>query len=359
MRTQAAHLRRSRPLRREDDSVLWFVTCRVIEERFVLHPILSAGLQPPNRHARRALEHLQQRRDKRLATVIKKGNARRGPFQPELTLADARRLAGGLVGAAAARAQQRCGAQVFALVVMSNHVHLLVRTRGKNLAAFMAYFKAAVTRDINHLTGRRGPLWARRYDAQPVLDDAAASDRVAYALDNPVKARLVEQPQDWPGLNLAYGMADADELAFEYLDRMAWHRKRRPADLSPFFNTTTLVLAPLPSCDRMTRELYAQSVQTWLQHARARRATERGDEPQHAVLGVEGIVNTDFFTRPTRPAFGRRPYAFGSPERRSEHRTAMIAVIAGHGAMSERYRAGDRMVVFPAGTYPPPVLQAA
>lgn len=61
--------------------MLWFVTCRVIEERFVLHPILSCGLQPPNRHARRALEHLQQRCDKRLGTVIKQGNARRCGFR--------------------------------------------------------------------------------------------------------------------------------------------------------------------------------------------------------------------------------------------------------------------------------------
>ena len=95
---------------------------------------------------------------------------------------------------------------VMALVVMSNHIHLVLRTTRKNLAAFMGYFKARVAESINHLTGRRGPLWARRYDAQPILDHAAAAGRVGYTLDNPRKANLVEDFEQWPGLNLAYGI---------------------------------------------------------------------------------------------------------------------------------------------------------
>lgn len=38
--------RRSRPLRRESDEHLWFVTARVAEARYWLNPILTCDLQP-------------------------------------------------------------------------------------------------------------------------------------------------------------------------------------------------------------------------------------------------------------------------------------------------------------------------
>ncbi len=41
---------------------------------------------------------------------------------------------------------------------MSNHVHPVVRTKHKNLAELMGYFKARVAESINALTAKRGPL---------------------------------------------------------------------------------------------------------------------------------------------------------------------------------------------------------
>jgi len=120
--------RRSRQLRRESDEHLWFVTTRVAEARYWLHPILSCGLQPPNRAARRLCAHYERHLDKRLSHCVKQANARRGPHQPVLTLQEAKHIARGAVGSAFARAQARYGTQIFGLVVLSNHLHLLVRT---------------------------------------------------------------------------------------------------------------------------------------------------------------------------------------------------------------------------------------
>ncbi len=350
--------KRSRPLRVESNDVLWFVTCRVIEERFWLHPILSTGLAPPNRKGRRACAALQQHADKRLATLVKRANARRGPYQPELQLEDAKRCARGLIGSALARAQKRYKVQVFALVVMSNHVHLVVKTTKKNLAEFMGYFKARVAESINALTGKRGPLWARRYDAQPVIDDQGAADRVAYTLDNPCKSNLVADPEHWPGLNLAFGVGDADVLPFEFLNRTAWHRAKRPASLARFYQTVTLELSPIPSCQGMPRELYRTSLLSWVQASRSK----TGAEPRTAwgaALGVEQVVYTGFDARPKHASFRRRPYVFGAPQARQEHTRAMMELLGGYGVCSDRFRSGQRMTPFPEGTYPPPLRQAA
>jgi hypothetical protein len=66
---------------------------------------------------------------------------------------------------------------VFAVVVMSNHLHLVVRAPGKNLAAFMGYFLARVAQTLNLLLGRVGPVFPRRYDAQPILDEEGCTRR--------------------------------------------------------------------------------------------------------------------------------------------------------------------------------------
>ncbi|MDH5674515.1 MAG: transposase, partial [Myxococcales bacterium] len=195
--------KRARPLRRESNAHLWFVTCRIIEGRFWLHPILTSAIEPPNHKARRAAKAMMRHLDKRLGKRVERANAQSGPNQPKLTLEDARRMARGLIGSALARAQKHCEVKVYALVVMSNHLHLIVQTTKKNLAAFMGYFKARITENLNLLTGKRGPLWARRYDAVPITDDPSVAERMAYNVDNPCKANLVSTPEEWPGLNLA------------------------------------------------------------------------------------------------------------------------------------------------------------
>jgi len=361
--------KRCRPLRRESDDCPWFVTTRVIEERFWLHPILSCGAKPVNREARRACAHLERHSDKRLAQFVKRTNARRRPNEVEMTLEYARVIVRDLVGSALARAQERYGAQVFGLVVMSNHLHLVCQTRGKNLAKFVGYLKARIADAINMITGKRGPLWARRYDAQPILDDAACAERVGYTANNPRAANLVDDPQLWPGLSLAYGTTEEQELTFTYFDRTAWQRAKRPNDIGPFMKQATLVLSPIPSCEGMSPELYRQSLQTWIDDAQDKHQAKSGQTDAEGAalarrhpskaLGIDGVVRASVEQRPRSPSFSRRPYAFGTPEAVRAHRHAMFAVMAEYDQCGDRYRSGEWHVGFPEGTYRPPMMQAA
>ena len=173
MRAKKVSSRRSRPLRHESDDVVWFVTTRVTEARYWLHPLLSCGLQPRNRAARRLCAHRERHLDKRLQRLVDYANKHRGKHQPELTVPIAKRIARGLVGGAIADAQAHCNTQVFGFVVMSNHMHLLVRTRGKNLAAFMRELKAAITRGAR--SHRVAPCWSPRGPGRvPASRDARA-----------------------------------------------------------------------------------------------------------------------------------------------------------------------------------------
>ena len=357
--------RRSRPLRVERSGELIFMTCRTIEERYWLHPLLTCAASPPNRKAKRVVGALDRRMDNRYKSLAKDANKRMGKHCAPMTAERIKRMAKGLLGSALGRAQENTGVEFFAFVGMSNHFHLVLRTPNLNFAAFARDFKSIVAKSINRITGRRGPLWARRADSQGVLDDEAAAERATYTLNNPCKADLVADPETWPGLNLAFGLCDSDDIAFEYLDLEAWYQKGRPENIDDFFTTATVKLLPLPEMADMDRASYARIVRKWT--AEAVQDAEREDDTKEAhgiarkrqVLGVEEVLRVAFDARPKNPKFRRRPYYFGCSELRRARYEEMSHTIAAYEEASARYRAGDLNARFPEGTYPPPLLRPA
>jgi len=88
--------------------------------------------------------------------------------------------------------------ELHAFVVMANHVHLLVLPR-VNPSRFLQSVKGYTAREANRLLGRTGqPFWqAESYDHW-VRDDRE-SDRIrAYIENNPVRAGLVANAEDYP-----------------------------------------------------------------------------------------------------------------------------------------------------------------
>ena len=292
-----------------------------------------------------------------------------------------------VVGSSIARAQAKYGVEIFAVVVMSNHLHLIVRTPRKNLARFMGYVKARLTSMTNWLLDRAGGAWARRYDAQAILDDEAAMERVGYTVANPQSAGLVDHPEEWPSLNLIYGMSSdairvgkTDVLKFEHLDRTAWQRAKRPDNIEDFFEESSLVLSPLPHLSNVPRHKYKRAAHAWAQAVIALRAggesarrTKTGEpirtslidaEVAHSApanrktLGVRAVIDADYQRRRELKT-SRRPFAFGSAVRKRIYLREMSDVSERHSHASKRFCAGERDVQFPEGTYPPPIICAA
>jgi putative transposase len=95
---------------------------------------------------------------------------------------------------------QSCGkydTEVWAWCLMPNHVHLvLVPSSVDGLRASLAEAHRRYTRRINFREGWRGHLWQERFHSFP-MDESYLLATVRYVELNPVKARLVERPQDW------------------------------------------------------------------------------------------------------------------------------------------------------------------
>lgn len=122
--------------------------------------------------------------------VMARGNGRQDIVRDD---DDRRRLRDDL-----ARAVARCSWRVYAFVLMSNHLHLVLKTPEPNLARGMQGFLSSYA----NAWGRRhrfcGHVFQGRYRTELVGDATYLWTVTRYVHLNPVRARLVEHPAAWP-----------------------------------------------------------------------------------------------------------------------------------------------------------------
>lgn len=88
--------------------------------------------------------------------------------------------------------------------VISNHAHVLFRPLEKEdgtyhaLQTIMHSLKRHTARQANKVLGREGAFWQHESYDHVVRDRQEWERIVAYVLNNPVKAGLVERWEDWP-----------------------------------------------------------------------------------------------------------------------------------------------------------------
>ena len=91
----------------------------------------------------------------------------------------------------------KTGTAIWAWCLMPNHVHLvLVPSRPDGLSAALAPAHRRYTWEIYQREGWRGHLWQSRFDSL-AMDEAHLHACLRYVELNPVRARLVERPEDW------------------------------------------------------------------------------------------------------------------------------------------------------------------
>ena len=97
-----------------------------------------------------------------------------------------------------AHAVDRFDASVLAYCLMGNHYHFVLQTRQGNLSRFMRHVNGVYAQAFNRRHGLVGHVFQGRFKAIHV-------DRTVYLLEvcrytelNPVRARMVEAPGEWP-----------------------------------------------------------------------------------------------------------------------------------------------------------------
>ncbi len=88
--------------------------------------------------------------------------------------------------------------RMIAWVIMPNHVHLLFELWDMPLGQLLKAWKGASANIANRIVGRRGNLWQEDYWDRHIRNEAHFRKARHYVEWNPVKARLVRQPEEWP-----------------------------------------------------------------------------------------------------------------------------------------------------------------
>ena len=89
--------------------------------------------------------------------------------------------------------------RLLAWVIMPNHVHVVVEVpAGGKLGALVHSWKSYTATAINRVLGRSGAVWFRDYFDRFVRNEEHLAAVVEYVHQNPVKAKLVKGPEQWP-----------------------------------------------------------------------------------------------------------------------------------------------------------------
>jgi putative transposase len=123
--------------------------------------------------------------------------------------------------AALQQAKGTCQCRLYAYVLMTNHVHLLVEpTQAGDLGRFMQSVGRRYVRYINDTYQRSGTLWEGRYKSAVISRDAYLMMCSRYIELNPVRSGMVQHPGEYRWSSYrgrAFGIPDA------LLDEDPWY----------------------------------------------------------------------------------------------------------------------------------------
>lgn len=119
-----------------------------------------------------------------------------------------------------------------AFCIMSNHVHVVFRPNiseenlledesskrpkfisdEETLAKIMQSLKGSTARKANLALNRTGSFWEKESYDHFIRNDEEFDRIIKYVLKNPVKAKLVNRWQDWPGTFLAERLCEKSDI---------------------------------------------------------------------------------------------------------------------------------------------------
>lgn len=97
-----------------------------------------------------------------------------------------------------AEAKKKYGINIHCYVLMSNHYHLVVETPEANLSRAMHHINSSYTTYVNIKRKRSGHLFQGRFKAIVVDCDNYLAELSRYIHLNPVRAKMVEKPDEYP-----------------------------------------------------------------------------------------------------------------------------------------------------------------
>ena len=111
--------------------------------------------------------------------------------------------------------------QVAAWTFMSNHVHLVMHGEIKEFAPFFQSVKSRYAKFYHGKYGGEGSLWKGRYHSDCIETRGEYTEQVQYTFNNPVKAGIVDAPEEYEWSNFSEISGKTNQEACKLIDEMA------------------------------------------------------------------------------------------------------------------------------------------
>lgn len=151
-------------------------------------------------------EHLAKIEDDRerraeLEAYLDKGRGKCHLHRPEIAKLvedNFRQFSGANCGSQSRAPEKAARYELRAWVVMPNHVHVLFKVGAVPMSEIVGSWKKHAGRLANQLLGQPGAFWAEDYFDVFMRDTAHERQTIHYIENNPTKAKLVREPNEWP-----------------------------------------------------------------------------------------------------------------------------------------------------------------
>ena len=140
---------------------------------------------------------------------------------PELAIAERDLLLRQIV-----RQRAAGGFLLFGYVVMPDHLHLLIAPTAADLIGVMREFKSCTGQGIRNVRQDGKAIWQSRYFDFILRRVGDFWEKLEYIHENPVKAGLVRDAEDWPWSSARHYARGAGVIPVDLIempgDRLAW-----------------------------------------------------------------------------------------------------------------------------------------
>jgi REP element-mobilizing transposase RayT len=266
----------------------------------------------------------------------------------------------------AAKYSTRYKVKLYAFAIEGNHIQFPALFPKANRADFMRDLnsmvaKAVAKRQVNFSGGK---LWARRYSCEYMPCDSDIEDQFFYTVLQPVQDGLVDRISDYPGYNCFEDAISGRSRRFkmvkwkEYHDAKRWNKK---VSIEKFTEIFELSFARLPSYKHLSKAAYMKYMREELAKRTKQIIDARKGKPSVGPAALRRV----------------KPGAIPHHTKTStitDHRPRIMCkdkVNCKKGydwyftryfkyrEASKEYRSGNLDVVFPEGTYKPPLFTVA
>ena len=264
-----------------------------------------------------------------------------------------------------ARYQEKYGVELFSFVLMGNHSHIEARFPGMNRSQFYRDLNARMAEGVRYFVPEfpGGPLFARRYSEQAIVEAPDLEEYFFYCALQPIQAGFAERLEDYPGYNSFQDAISGKPRIVKDVDWTAFNAARRHNPRVKKKDYTTyrkLNYSRLPGYEHLSQHDYKVLMLKKFEERRMkiiqeRRAQGKGFLGRDALLnivpGSSPIQTKKSSRRSKRPLILTRCL-----ETKKEFLRFFFDTLNSYRSASRLFRQGVLNVTFPPGTYRPPTF---